>query len=181
MAFRLWRKAILMTLREKRMFIIFTLIYTALIFLTSFFIHTTFSTQGNTLSTYFVLIFFLVSLFLSLLYAWIIVARNRRTWATLKCIGYTNRDINTLVSGIILFTMIIGFFIVVEVLFHYAAVFTYAQSVGLLTTLPSILINLLPVVLTFLMFLGVQLIAILLANRKILKVRPIIALKKPGE
>ncbi len=181
MALRLWRKAILMTMREKKIFVIFTLIYTSLMFLTSFFMHTTFNNQGSTLTTYFILIFFIVSLMLSLLYAWIIVARNRRTWATLKCIGYTNGNINTLVSGIILYTTLVGFFIVIEVLFHYAAVFTYLQSVGLLTDLPTILISLLPVVLTFLMFLFVQLIAIFLANRKILKVRPIIALKKPGE
>ena len=181
MVLRLWRKSILMTLREKRMFLIFMLIYTALIFLTSFFMHTTFTNQGSTLTNYFILIFFIVSLFLSLLYAWIIVARNRRTWATLKCIGYTNGNINTIVSGIIIFTTLIGFIIVLEVLFHYAAFFTYIQSVGLFTDLPVILINLLSVVVTFAMFLVVQLIAIFVANRKILKVRPIVALKKPGE
>ncbi len=181
MAFRLFKKAVLITLREKKMFVIFTLIYTSLIFLTSFFIETTLSAGGGGLSAYFVFIFFIISLFLSLLYAWIIVSRNRRTWATLKCIGFTNGNINSLVSGIILFTTLMGFFIVVEVLFHYVAIIGYLQSANVLTELPVILIGLGPVVLTSFIFIFVQLLAIFLANRKILKVRPIIALKKVGE
>ncbi len=182
MAFRLWRKAVLMTLREKKTFVIFTLIYTSLIFLTSFFIETTlYADDGGGFSSYFIIIFFVVSIGLSLLYAWIIVSRNKRTWAIFKCIGYTSRNINSIVTGIILFTTFIGFIIVVEALFHYAAVMAYLQNEQLLLTLPSILITLVPVVLTFLLFLIVQVLAIILANRKILKVRPIIALKKPGE
>jgi hypothetical protein len=130
---------------------------------------------------FFVLIFFAVSLVLSLLYAWIIVSRNRRTWATLKCIGYTNADINSLVTGKIFFTTFLGFLIVIEILFHYTAGVGYLQSAGFFTEIPLVLINLIPVIFTFIPFLAVQIIAILLANRKIYKVRPIIALKKVGE
>ncbi|MFX1257187.1 MAG: hypothetical protein ACFFAN_04980 [Promethearchaeota archaeon] len=177
---RLWRKAIKMTMRERKMFLIFTLIYTILIFLTSFFIETTLA-GGSGLATYFILIFFSTSLILSLLYAWMIVARNRRVWATLKCIGYTNGNINSLVTGIILYTTIIGFIIVVELLFHYAAIMAYLQSANIVSNIPLILVSLVPVVLTFGIFLLVQLLAILLANRKILKVRPMLALKRVGE
>ena len=127
MAFRMWKKAILMTLREKKLFSVFTLIYTSLIFITSLFWELAITGQIGEIAGYFVLIFLGTSLFLSLLYAWIIVSRNRRTWATLKLVG------------------------------------------------------LLPVVLTSFIFLIVQMVAIILANRKILKVRPIIALKKVGE
>jgi predicted lysophospholipase L1 biosynthesis ABC-type transport system permease subunit len=170
-----------MTLREKRMFVIFTLIYTILIFLTSFFIEITLSTGEGFLTNYFIFIFFITSLVLSLLYAWLIVARNRRVWATLKCIGYTNGNINSLVTGIIIFTTIMGFAIVIEALFHYAAIVGYLQSANYLTNIPAILINLLPVILTFGMFLFVQIIAIIVANRKVLKVRPVIALKRVGQ
>jgi predicted lysophospholipase L1 biosynthesis ABC-type transport system permease subunit len=181
MGFRLWKKAIKMTLREKKIFVIFTGIYTILIFLTSFFIETTLSAGGGFLSNYFILIFFFTSLILSLLYAWLIVSRNRRIFATLKCIGYTNGNINSLVVGIILFTTLMGFVIVIEGLLHYAAIITYLQSANFLTNIPIILISLLPVVLTFGMFLLVQIIAIILANRKVLKVRPVIALKRVGQ
>ena len=181
MGFRLWKKAINMTLREKKIFVIFTGIYTILIFLTSFFIETTLSAGQGFLSNYFILIFFFTSLILSLLYAWLIVSRNRRIFATLKCIGYTNGNINSLVVGNILFTTLMGFIIVIEGLLHYAAIVTYIQSANYLTNIPIILISLLPVVLTFGMFLLVQIIAIILANRKVLKVRPVIALKRVGQ
>ncbi|MFX0187727.1 MAG: FtsX-like permease family protein [Candidatus Hodarchaeota archaeon] len=172
-----------MTLREKKMFVVFMLIYTILIFLTSFFIQiaTTPNGGGGELTTFFIIIFFSTSLVLSLLYAWIIVARNRRTFATLKCIGWTNGNINRLVTGIILYTTLMGFIIVIEVLFHYAAIVTYLQSANISANIPAILISLVPVALTFVVFLVVQLVAILLANRKVLKVRPMLALKRVGE
>ena len=169
-----------MTLREKKMFVAFTLVYTILIFLTSFFIQTTLSNGGGGLSVYFIVIFFGTSLILSLIYAWIIVARNRRIFATLKCIGWTNSNINSLVTGIILYTTLMGFFVVIEILLHYAAIVTYLQSANM-TKLDPILISLLPVLASFGIFAVVQIIAIILANRKVLKVRPMLALKKVGE
>jgi hypothetical protein len=44
-----------------------------------------------------------------------------------------------------------------------------------------ILIQLIPVIITSALFILVQIIAFILAYRKVLKVRPIIALKKVGE
>jgi len=181
MAFRMWKKAILITLREKKTFTVFILIYTSLIFLTSLFMQLAFTGDLGGIAGFFVLIFFAVSLLLSLLYAWIIVSRNRKTWATLKCIGYTNANINSLVTGKIFFTTLVGFLIVIEVLFHYTAGVGYLQSADLLPDIPLVLIGLVPVIFTFIPFLAVQVVAILLANRKIYKVRPIIALKKVGE
>jgi hypothetical protein len=176
----MWRKAILLSLREKKVFTVFTLIYTTLIFLTSFFIDLGIEGTFGEMVWYFVFIFFGTSLFLSLLYAWILVSRKRRVWATFKCIGYTNKNILSFVSGMIFFTTLVGFFIVIEVLFHYAAIVAYLNQTALSFTL-TILVDLLPVVLTSAIFIGVQIIAFILAYRKVLKVRPIIALKKVGE
>ncbi|MHA1985790.1 MAG: FtsX-like permease family protein [Promethearchaeota archaeon] len=180
MAFRMWRKAILLSLREKKVFTVFTLIYTTLIFMTSLFIDLGIKGNLGELALYLVLIFFGVSLFLSLLYAWILVSRKRRVWATFKCIGYTNRNILVLVSGMIFFTTLVGFFIVIEVLFHYAAAVAYLSQASINFDL-GVLIDLVPVILTSFIFIGVQLLAFFLAYRKVLKVRPIIALKKVGE
>ena len=177
----MWRKAILLSLREKKVFTIFTLIYTILIFLTSLFWDLALQPGALSGAGFFLFIFFGTSLFLSLLYAWILVSRKRRVWATFKCIGYTNRNIISLISGMILFTTIIGFFIVIEVLFHYTAALTYLHSADILPFMPEILIGLLPVIITSGMFIFVQLIAFILVSRKVLKVRPIIALKKVGE
>jgi hypothetical protein len=180
MAFRMWRKAILLSLREKKVFTVFTLIYTTLIFLTSLFIDLGIKGNLGELAWTLVFIFFAVSLFLSLLYAWILVSRKRRVWATFKCIGYTNRNILVLVSGMIFFTTVIGFFIVIEVLFHYAAIVAYLSQANIIFGL-AILVDLVPVVSTSAIFIGVQILAFFLAYRKVLKVRPIIALKKVGE
>ena len=176
----MWRKAILLSLREKKVFVVFTLIYTTLIFLTSFFINLGLEGSFGEMVWYFVFVFFGTSLFLSLLYAWILVSRKRRVWATFKCIGYTNKNILSFVSGMIFFTTLVGFFIVIEVLFHYAAIVAYLNQTALSFT-RTILVDLVPVVLTSAIFIGVQIIAFILAYRKVLKVRPIIALKKVGE
>jgi hypothetical protein len=170
-----------MTLREKKIFTVFTLIYTSLIFLTSLFIELSITGEIGQIAGYFVAIFFAVSLFLSLLYSWIIVSRNRRTWATLKCIGYTNGDINSLVTGKIFFTTMVGFLIVIEILFHYTASIGYLITSEIDLGIPLVLIGLGPVVITFAVFIIVQIFAVILANRRIYKVRPIIALKKVGE
>ena len=187
MAFRLFKKAVLMSFREKKQFIVFCLMYTVLIFWTSYSVELIIQVGGIGLASTSFFIALGVGAFLSLLYAWIIVSRNRKTWATLKCVGYTNSDINSLVSGFILFTTIMGFFIVIEVLFHYMAIVGYWQAAdaavnGTVYNIANLpLVSLLPVVVTFIIFLFLQILAILLANRKILKVRPIIALKKVGE
>lgn len=177
----MWRKAILLSLREKKVFTIFTLIYTILIFLTSLFWDLALPPSELSGANFFLIIFFGTSVLLSLLYAWILVSRKRRVWATFKCIGYTNKNIISLVSGMILFTTIIGFVIVIEVLFHYTAALTYLQSEGFLLNIPAILIGLLPVIITSGLFIVVQLLAFILVYRKVLRVRPIIALKKVGE
>jgi len=178
MAFRLFKKSVLMVLREKKQFTVFCLMYTILIFWTSYSIELVMKQPGESFASASFFIALGVGIFLSLLYSWIIVRRNSKTIATLKCIGWTNRDLNSLISGFILFTTIIGFFIVIEVLFHYAAIVAYLQVA------PSIvipLVSLLPVFSTFIIFLAFQILAILVANRKVLKVRPIIALKRVGE
>jgi len=161
----------MMVLREKKQFTVFCLMYTILIFWTSYSIELVLKTSLYLWNASFFMALG-VGIFLSLLYSWIIVRRNSRTIATLKCIGWTNSDINSLITGFILFTTFIGFFIVIEVLFHYAAFFGYIYATPL--------VSLLPVFVTFIIFLFFQILAILLANRKILKVRPIIALKRVG-
>jgi hypothetical protein len=175
LAFRLFKKSIIMILREKKQFTVFCLMYTILIFWTSYSIELVIGGAGAGLASVSFFIALGVGISLSLLYSWIIVRRNSKNIATLKCIGWTNRDINSLVTGFIMFTTLVGFIIVLEVLFHYTAILGYIFS----EFMP--LVGLLPVVVTFIIFLFFQVMAILLANRRILKVRPIIALKRVGE
>ena len=181
MAFRLFKKSVLMVLREKKQFTVFCLMYTILIFWTSYSIELVMDEPGLGFASTSFFIALGVGIFLSLLYSWIIVRRNSKTIATLKCIGWTNRDLNSLISGFILFTTIIGFFIVIEVLFHYAAIIAYIAYLQVPPSIVIPLVSLIPVFATFFIFLVFQILAILVANRKVLKVRPIIALKRVGE
>ncbi len=80
----------------------------------------------------------------------------------------------------IFFTTLIGFLIVIEILFHYAAIIAYINQTGINFSV-LILVDLLPVIITSAIFIFVQILAFILAYRKVLKVRPIIALKKVGE
>ena len=186
MVMRLWKKAVKMSTREKRMFTVFTLMYTVLIFWTSYSLELAFKADAGAQgfgSTSF-LIALGASIFLTLLYAWIIVARNRRTWATLKCIGYTNGNINSIILGHVFFTTLVGFIITIETLFHYMAIVGYLQAantevVYLVADLP--IISLLPVIITVGVFTVVQFFGYFLASSKITKVRPMLALKRVGE
>ena len=168
-----------MVLREKKQFVVFCLMYTILIFWTSYSLELVVAQPGLGLASTSFFIALGVGVFLSLLYSWIIVRRNSKTIATLKCIGWTNGDLNSLISGFIIFTTVIGFFIVIEVLFHYAAIVAYLQAAASIAE--KLLVGLLPVFATFIIFLVFQIIAILVANRKVLKVRPMIALKRVGD
>ncbi len=178
---RLIKKAVLIAVREKKMFTIFTLMYTTLIFLTSYSIQNL--NPSDLLSQTGLLVLVGSAIIISLLYAWLIVSRNRRMWATLKCIGYTSGDVNWIISGNILFTTILGFGVVLEILFHQMAIYGYylagADANAPVSSLP--LIQIAPVIVTAVLFLVAQIIGILFASRKIMKVRPIIALKKVGE
>ncbi|TFF98357.1 MAG: FtsX-like permease family protein [Promethearchaeota archaeon] len=175
--FRLSRMGVRLILRERKVFLIFTVIYSLLIFLTSLFLENI--AQLGEIALFLALIFIVASVILSLLYAWLLVRRNKRNWATLKCIGYTNGNIIRMLSGIILFTALLGFFVVVEILFHYTAALAYLSPILEITDVTKLtLIGLTPVTLTSFLFLGVQILSIALIYRKVLNVRPIVALKQ---
>lgn len=158
--------------------------YTCLIFITSYSLELFLSPETSDLGFTTFLLLFVVSLFLTIFYAWLLISRNRRTWATLKCIGYTNRNINWIVIGQITFTTLVGFIIVIEVLFHYNSIMVYLQAADTsrsynVANIP--LITLWPVVITIGMFIFVQIVGYLIMKGKITKVRPMIALKRVGE
>ncbi|MFX1274339.1 MAG: FtsX-like permease family protein [Promethearchaeota archaeon] len=187
MAFRLWKKAIKMSMRERKTFIVFTLMYTVLIFMTSFYmemvINELITEQLSFTSVVPLSVVIFAAIFLTLLYAWIIVRRNRRIWATLKCIGWTKGNVTSLILGYIFFTTLMGLFIMVEFLFHWVAILGYVQAEFIPTAfvagLP--LIRLWAVLYTILIFLVVQFIGYMGARGRITKVRPMLALKRVGQ
>ena len=182
---RLWKKAVKMSLRERKTFVVFVLMYTVLIFLTSFSLEMAFSdeiqTKGFANLMFFVAL--IASILLTLLYAWLIVRRNRVILATLKCIGWSSGNVTSLILGQILFTTVTGLILTIESLFHYMAIVGYIQPGidpnALVINLP--IITLFPVIITTCIFLAVQIVGYLVARGRITKVRPMLALKRVGE
>ncbi len=180
---RLIRKAFLLATRSKRRFTTFTVFYAALIALTAFFVNLAFidwiSGSFGTNTVYMIIVLG-VSTFMSVLYALIIVSNRKMEIATLKCIGWKNAHIWILVSGEIMAVTLIAFIIVVELFFHITSIMAYILAI----TRPYyqvrdlVFVQFVPIVITFLFMLGVQIAGILIANSKILKVRPIQALQK---
>jgi len=185
MVMRLWKKAVKMSLRERKTFTVFVLMYTVLIFLTSFSLEMAISAEiqtrglGNTMF----LVALIASIFLTLLYAWLIVRRNRIILATLKCIGWSSGNVTSLILGQIFFTTLTGLLLTVETLFHYMAIVGYIQAASVPTALVVDLpiITLMPVVATVGIFVAVQLVGYFGARGRITKVRPMLALKRVGE
>lgn len=184
MGMRLFGKAIKLALRSRKRYVIFTITYTTLMIWTSFSIQNVFNGGSDIINLTVALV---ASIFLSILYAWIIINYRRQEIATLKCIGYTNGNVRTLIVGEIIWVTLSGFIVVLEILFHFLAFrvvrfnlsFTTTETISLseLNNISTSPITFTTLVLTLLIFLGVQIIGIILAYSRILKVRPMAALR----
>ncbi len=174
---RLFTKAIKLAMRSRRRYSVFTATYTVLMIWTCLSLQVMFNNPGADVSQ--TLVALCASIFLSILYSWIIVNYRRTEIATLKCVGYTNANVRTLIIGEIVWTTLSGFFIAVEILFHFLAIaalgsFTLNTSPVTGLTPPVSILNAL---MTLGLFLLVQVVGMLLAYNRVLKVRPIMALR----
>lgn len=180
MSGRLLKTSILVAMRSRRRFIPFTLIYTVLIFLMAWFIEN--KTSWLDLGLW-VCIF--CSIGVSLLYTQTILYNRKTEIATLKCIGWTNSNVKTFLLGEVIWAIVLGFIIDAEILIHYAAGTLYYnfQNVEAGTTLAqymeatSPLLSIPSVFITLAILIVTQIIGILYMNSKILKLRPIVALR----
>ena len=166
-----------MSTREKKTFIVFSCLYMILTFMTSFMLESVLEENDPFNSPAFapLIVVLIAALVLTLLYAWLTVRRNRRIWATLKCIGYTSGNVSHIILGYIFYTTFVGLIFTVEFCLHWVAIVGYwNSSFQPLVSLDSVLY-------TVLIFLGVQFAGYILARGKITKVRPMLALKRVGE
>jgi predicted lysophospholipase L1 biosynthesis ABC-type transport system permease subunit len=181
MGMRLVGKSIVLGMRSRRRFIVFTIFYTVLVFWMAI------SWEGflSAQNWYMLATSLIASIVLAILYAWIIINYRKTEIATLKCIGWTNGNIRTLIVGEILWVSFIAFVVVAEILIHYAAAVNYywSQNSGSVPDLSTFetnvkpFLDIVPVVVTFAVFLVAQIIGILVLNNKLLKLRPIVALR----
>ncbi|WP_457559286.1 FtsX-like permease family protein [Candidatus Harpocratesius sp.] len=187
MGLRLIGKSIKMAMRSRRRFIVFTLMYTVLMawMASNFesFIYGDPASRTNQ-ETLMLAISIVSTLILSILYAWIVINYRKREIATLKCIGYTNANIRTIIIGELMWVTFISFIFVAEVLIHTTASLTYFYSQP--SNFPGFedysiktrpLLSIWPIVITLAMFIVAQIMGILVMYSKILKLRPIVALR----
>ena len=179
---RLMKKAFVLATRARRRFIMFTVVYAALIGWVAYSVDAAYANGFSFSSTEFVmmLVSILLGILISMFYANIIVTYRKIDIATFKCIGWKNNHVRVLIIGEIFSVTLIAFLLVVEFIFHWIAIGTYITSIES-TSVPDISsllpVQFLPIILTFIIMLGVQIFGILIANTKVLKVRPIQALQ----
>ena len=177
MGLRLVGKSIMLAMRSRRRFIVFTLMYTVLMVW-----------MANNFQQYMYvdpasrnLLLLLVSIgstiLLAILYAFIVINYRKKEIATLKCIGFTNNDIRTIIITELVWVSFLAFFIQVEVLIHATAIMTYIEKATPPAAAVDPILDALPVLFAFLIFIISQVLGILIMYRKILKLRPIVALR----
>ena len=173
--FRLFQKSIVMSMRSRKRFIAFAFMYTALIVWMSI----SLETAGNVLdSSWDFWVAVASSIILSVLYAFVITQTRRTEIATLKCIGYQNSEVRVIIMGEIIWVTLVAFMFVSEMLIHITAIRAYANyNIGgaIESFKPIIAVGNLLIVVS--LFLFAQIAGILLAYRRVLKLRPIIALR----
>ena len=157
-------------MRSRKRFFVFTILYVALIIWMSYSLQTA---EGVALG-----IAIISSVLSSILYAWLVIRFRRMEIATLKCVGYTNNDIRTVILGEIIWVSISSFIVVFELLIHFTAFEIIGREL-LAVNLNGyeVFISPLNLIITIGIFLLAQVAGILLAYRKILKLRPIVALR----
>ena len=174
-------------MRSRKRFIVFTFMYTAIIVWMSFSIEMLFASTGfnpdwiidvdTPIAVWSLVLSAVTSISLSVFYAWIITNYRRTEIATLKCIGYTNNNVRVIIVGELIWVSMFSFFLVFEALIHIAAISLYIASLPSATTTARPFISFLALIITIGIFLIAQIGGILLAYRRALRLRPIIALR----
>ena len=138
MGMRLIKKSIMLAMRSRRRFIVFSLMYTVLMTWMAYnfetYINRVIDPELESTSELLLLLISLVStISLSILYAFIIINYRKTEIATLKCIGYTNANIRTIIIGELLWVTMVAFVVVVEILIHIGAGFLYYAQINFIS------------------------------------------------
>lgn len=163
MAFRIFKKSMVLTWRAKKRFIAFVLIYSILIAITALGLESE--------SVFTVGLSAIGGIAVATVYGFLLTSFRKKEIATLKCIGWRNNDIRKLVMGEIFTITILAFILVLETIIHVVGFDAYmSESLDAPITPINLLLSL--------GFIGVlQVPGVLISNLKLLKVKPIVALK----
>ena len=168
MTFRIFVKSLGLALRSGKRFLFFVIIYAILIWITAYILDGMISRSENLV----VLILLIVGVaVMALVYGFLISNYRKVQVATLRCLGWTSADIKWLFIGELLLVIVVATFIDLEVIVHYL-------GIGFYFGLNPTIFGALPFSITFVIVVGVQFLGVLVAYNKMLKVRPMEALRK---
>ena len=108
---------------------------------------------------------------MALVYGLLISNYRKIQVATLRCLGWTSADIKWLFIGELLLVCVVAAFIDMEVIIHYLGIGYYFK-------LNPAIFGALAFTLTFAIIVGVQFLGVFVAWNRMLKVRPMEALRK---
>ncbi|MHA1266764.1 MAG: FtsX-like permease family protein [Candidatus Helarchaeota archaeon] len=167
MTFRVFVKSLRLSIRTGKRFWFFVAIYAILIGWTAINLDNLIK-GADFLPVLFLLIVVAV---LSLIYGLIISSYRKLQVATLRCLGWTSADIKWLFIGELILVIFVAAFIDLEIIIHYL-------GIGYYLGLNPPILGAGPFAITFLVILGVQFLGVFVAWRRMLKVRPMEALRK---
>ncbi|MHA1409422.1 MAG: FtsX-like permease family protein [Candidatus Odinarchaeia archaeon] len=161
---RIFRKSMVMATRNRKRFILAILFYTVLSWWVAFTIQ-----LGD---AFLMFMGILGGLIVATVYGFFLSQFRKTQIATLKCIGWGNKNILVLLIGEIFFVSMLGYIITIEIDIHILGISTYLGGIPteFIFSAAALGVALLVVILA-------QIPGIILAYWKSLSVRPIVALK----
>lgn len=168
MTLRILMKSLRLAIRTGKRFWIFVTIYAILMATTSIFLDGAMKPGGDPWP---VLGLIAGTAVMALFYGLIISGYRKMQVATLRCLGWTSGDIKWLFLGELILVCVVAALIDLEIIIHY-------MGIGYYFGFNPDVIQSLPFLVTFLLIVGVQFLGVFVAWRRMLKVRPMEALRK---
>ena len=161
---KIFKKSLIMATRIKRRFILAVIFYCILSWWVAFTIQ-----LGD---TFLVTMGIIGGLVIATVYGFILTQFRKTQIATLKCIGWGNRNILILLIGEIFFVSTLGYVLTLEIDIHILGISTYLSDI-----LTDFVFSGTALGIALLVVIVAQIPGIILAYWKSLSVRPIVALK----
>ena len=177
MKLRIFWKTFTMARRSGKRFLVFVTIYAFLIAITAYFLQQAVGNQ-NPFFAWFTVLVVISAVILSSLYGFLISNYRKREIATLRTIGWDAGSIRLLFLSELILVFVCSLIVVLEIIFHVVALTYWASPLNPPAALQSVIINPVILTITVAIIVGCQIPGMLLGYWKILKIRPMEAMRK---
>jgi len=165
-----------MARRSGKRFLVFVIIYAFLIATTAYFMQQA-VLNTNALYTWFTVLVVMSAVILSSLYGFLISNYRKREIATLRTIGWDAGSIRLLFLSELILVFVSSLIVVLEIIFHVVALTYWANPTNPPIQLQSVIIDPVILTITVIIIISCQIPGMLLGYWKILKVRPMEAMR----